>query len=130
MENNTFHYSYSAKKNKEVEGIRRKYMPKEVTDIDTLRELDKRTRRPADIFAYVFGSISAVIMGFGMSLVMTDIAEKIGLGADPMLFGVLIGGIGMLMALVNYPLYQIVMSARKKKYGAEILTLSDKIMNR
>ena len=40
-----------------------------------------------------------------------------------------IGVVGMIMAFMNYPIYQGILGSRKKKYGAEILALSDKIMN-
>ena len=110
--------------------IRAQYMEKTPSELDVLRELDAKVKRPANVFAYIFGSISAIVMGAGMSLVMTDIAEKIGLPFDPMLSGIVIGGIGMLMALINYPIYKGVLNSRKKKYGAEILKLSDKIMNK
>ena len=108
--------------------IREHYTEKQITDLDTLRELDAKVKRPANVFAYVFGSISAIIMGAGMSLIMTDIAEKIGLGIDPMIPGIVIGIVGMIMALVNYPMYKGILGSRKKKYGAKILELSDKIM--
>ena len=108
--------------------IREHYTEKQITDLDTLRELDAKVKRPANVFAYVFGSISAIIMGAGMSLIMTDIAEKIGLAVDPMLPGIVIGVVGMIMALLNYPIYKGILGSRKKKYGAKILELSDKIM--
>lgn len=38
-----------------------------------LRELDAEAKRPANIFGYVFGSVGAMVMGAGMSLVMADI---------------------------------------------------------
>ena len=108
--------------------IREHYTEKQITDLDTLRELDAKVKRPASAFAYVFGSISAIIMGAGMSLIMTDIAEIIGLTVDPMLPGIVIGVVGMIMALLNYPIYKGILGSRKKKYGAKILELSDKIM--
>ena len=108
--------------------IREHYTEKQITDLDTLRELDAKVKRPASVFAYVFGSISAIIMGAGMSLIMTDIAEKIGLGIDPMIPGIVIGIVGMIMALLNYPMYKGILGSRKKKYGTKILELSDKIM--
>ena len=110
--------------------IRAQYMEKQSCELDDLRELAKKAKRPASIFAYIFGSISAIIMGCGMSLVMTDIAEKIGLGIDPMLSGILIGVVGMVFAVVNYPIYKGILNARKKKYAADILALSEKIMNK
>ena len=108
--------------------IREHYTEKQITDLDTLRELDAKVKRPANVFAYVFGSISAIIMGAGMSLIMTDIAETIGLAVDPMLPGIVIGVVGMVMALLNYPIYKGILGSRKKKYGAKILELSNKIM--
>jgi len=33
------------------------------------------------------------------------------------------------MALLTYPIYKSIMASRRKKYGAEILALSEKIMN-
>ena len=110
--------------------IRTQYMEKTPSELDALRELDAKVKRPANVFAYVFGSISAIIMGAGMSLIMTDIADIIGFGADPMLPGIVIGIVGMFMALVNYPIYKGILGSRKKKYGAEILSLSEKIMNK
>lgn len=112
-----------------AEKIRTQYMEKEQGELDTLRELDAKVRRPANVFTYTFGSISAIIMGGGMSLIMTDIASKLGIGADPLIPGILIGVAGMAMALVNYPIYKSILSKRKKKYAPEILALSEKIIN-
>lgn len=109
--------------------IRAQYMEKEFSELDELRELDARVKRPATVFAYVFGSISAIIMGAGMSLVMTDIGSIVGMD-DVMIPGIVIGVIGMILALVNYPIYKGIMKSRKKKYGAKIIEMSDKIMNR
>jgi hypothetical protein len=110
--------------------IRTQYMEKTPSELDALRELDAKVKRPANVFAYIFGSISAIVMGTGMSLVMTDIAEQLGLTFDPMIPGIVIGVVGLGMALLTYPIYKGILNSRKKKYGAEILTLSDKIMNK
>ena len=110
-----------------VEKIRTQYMEKEATDLDALRALDAKVKRPASVFAYVFGSISAIIMGAGMSLVMTDIGASLGMG-DPMIPGIAIGIVGLAMALLTYPIYKGILGSRKKKYGAKILALSDQMM--
>ena len=109
--------------------IRTQYMEKIPSELDALRELDAKVKRPANVFAYTYGSISAIIMGAGMSLVMTEIGAIIGL-ANPLVPGILIGIVGMAMAIANYPMYKGILNSRKKKYGAEILSLSDKIMNK
>ncbi len=108
--------------------IRAQYMEKEATELDSLRALDAKVKRPANVFAYIFGSISAIVMGAGMSLVMTPIAEQIGLGGDPIIYGIVIGVVGMIMAIINYPIYKGILGSRKKKFGAKILELSNKIM--
>jgi len=109
--------------------IRAQYMEKTPSELDALRELDAKVKRPANVFAYVFGSISAIIMGAGMSLVMTTIGATIGI-PDAMIPGIVIGVLGLGMALLTYPIYKGILNSRKKKYGAEILALSDKLMNR
>ena len=107
--------------------IRTQYMEKTPSELDALRELDAKVKRPANVFAYTFGSISAIVMGAGMSLVMTDIGAAIGI-TDSLVPGIAIGVVGLGMALLTYPMYKGILNARKKKYGAEILELSDKIM--
>jgi len=113
-----------------VQKIRTQYMEKDNTenDLDMLRELDAEVKRPANLFGYIFGSIAALIMGTGMSLVMTDIGEQLGI-SNTMPLGILIGVIGMLMAIVNYPIYNKILSSRKEKYAGRILKLSEKIMS-
>ncbi len=109
--------------------IRTQYMEKQATELDELRALDTKVRRPANVFAYIFGSISAIIMGCGMSLVMTDIGAAIGL-ADALVPGIITGVIGMILAIVNYPIYKGILASRKKKYADKILELSEKIMGK
>ena len=110
-----------------VQKIRTQYTEKEHTQLDALRALDSKVKRPANIFAYIFGSISAIIMGSGMSLVMTDIGATIGM-PDAMIPGIVIGVVGMIMAITCYPIYKKILNSRRKKYAKEIIELSDKIV--
>ena len=110
-----------------VQKIRTQYTEKQHTELDELKALDAKVKKPANVFAYTYGSVSAIIMGAGMSLVMTEIGAIIGL-ASAMLPGIVIGVVGMGMALTTYPIYKKMLSARKKKYAPEILKLSEKIM--
>lgn len=109
--------------------IRTQYMEKQPSELEELRELDAAVKRPANVFAYVFGSISAVVMGCGMSLVMTDIGTTLGM-TSTMLPGIALGIVGMVLALINYPIYKSILASRKAKYADQILALSEKIMNR
>lgn len=110
-----------------VQKIRTQYTEREHTELDALKELDKKVKTPANVFAYTFGTVSALIMGSGMSLIMTDLSDTIGL-ADPMLPGLAIGIVGLLMMVINYPIYKRILAGRRKKYADHIISLSDKIM--
>ena len=110
-----------------VQKIRTQYVEKEITALDELKALDAKVNRPANVFAYLFGSIGAIIMGSGMSLVMTDVSQTIGI-QNPMLYGIIIGVVGMIMAIVNYPIYKGILTSRRKKYAEQIIAVSNQIM--
>ena len=110
-----------------VEKIRSQYTEQEHTELDELKALDAKVKKPANVFAYTYGSISAIIMGAGMSLVMTDIGAIIGL-ESAMVPGIAIGVVGLGLALSTYPIYKNMLNARKKKFASRIMALSDKIM--
>ncbi len=110
-----------------VQKIRTQYTEQEQTELDELKALDRKVRRPANLFAYIFGCLGAIIMGSGMSFVMTDLAAQLGLG-DMMVPGVLIGTVGLLMAIINYPIYKTILSSRRKRYADEVLRLSESLL--
>lgn len=112
-----------------VQKIRSRYTEKKHTEILELKKLDAKVKRPAKVFAYIFGTVGAIVMGAGMSLVMTDIAKTVGI-QNPMVYGIVIGIIGMVMAIINYPIYKSILTSRRKKYADKIIALSDKIMNK
>ena len=110
-----------------VQKIRTQYTEKQHTELDELKALDAKVKKPANVFGYVWGSVSAIIMGAGMSLVMTDVGSVVGL-ADAMIPGIIVGIVGMGMALLTYPMYKGILNARKKKYAPRILALSEQLM--
>ena len=110
-----------------VQKIRTQYTEKQHTELEELKALDAKVKKPANVFAYTYGSAGAIVMGAGMSLVMTEIGGVIGL-ASAMVPGIAVGVVGMGMALSTYPIYKKLLNSRKKKYAEEIMKLSDKIM--
>lgn len=112
-----------------VQKIRTQYTEKENSQLDELKKLDAKVKRPANVFAYTVGSLGAIIMGSGMSLVMTDIGITIGM-ENTMTSGIIIGIAGMLIAIINYPVYKKILSSRRAKYSAQIVALSDRIINK
>lgn len=110
-----------------VEKIRAEYTMKEVTPLEELKALDARVKRPANVFGYVYGSLGAIVMGSGMSMVMTEIGAILGL-KDAMPLGIALGLVGIVMVLSTYPIYKIILTSRKNQYAAEVLALSEKVM--
>ena len=59
---------------------------------------------------------------------MTEIGAIIGL-ANAMILGIVVGVIGMGMALTTYPIYKKLLNSRKKKYAPAIMQLSEKLLH-
>ena len=81
MDNNEgFNYTYSAKEQEEIKEIRKKYAAAEETEdkMAQLRRLDARVYSKASTAAIAVGIVGALILGIGMSLVMTDIGAVLG----------------------------------------------------
>ncbi len=58
---------------------------------------------------------------------MTDIGAMIGMN-ETMVPGIVIGVIGMVMALANYPIYKSILTSRKAKYADKIIALSNEML--
>ena len=110
-----------------VQKIRSQYTEREHTELDALKALDAKAKKPDKVFGYTYGSIGTIVMGAGMSLVMTDIGAMLGM-TDTLLPGIVIGIVGLVMVLTTYPIYKRILNSRKKKYASKIMELSDRIM--
>ncbi|MBO5166647.1 MAG: dihydropteridine reductase [Lachnospiraceae bacterium] len=115
-----------------VQKIRTQYTEKEHTQLDELKALDKKVKKPANIFAYTFGTIGSLVLGTGMSFAMNVIEPGtyfgITISENMMIPGIIIGLIGILMVSINYPVYKKLLGSRRNKYANDIIALSDKIM--
>ena len=112
-----------------VQKIRTQYTERQHTELDELKALDAKVKKPANVFAYTYGTAGAVVMGAGMSLGMTDIGAMIGLTAA-MAPGIAVGIVGLGMALSTYPIYKKILNSRKKKFAPRIMELSGKLMQK
>lgn len=107
-----------------AEQLANEYAPKNASKVIALRKLDRRAKLPANIFAYTFGIIFALIFGVGMCLAM----KVIGAGTPAyMVLGIAIGVIGMIGVGINYPIYKILLARGKQKYAFEIIELAREI---
>lgn len=129
MEKNqeTFTYTYSAQQQEEVQNIRKKYLPPEEDKMERLRKLHHSATQKAQVWALVLGVVGALIMGTGMSLVMTDIGAVVGLN-NALIPGIVIGVIGMIPVALAYPTYNRVLKKERQRIAPEILRLSDELM--
>ena len=118
-----FTYTYSAKENKEIQEIRKKYLPQVESKLEELIRLDKIVQVSGMVESLSVGIGGALIFGFGICLAM----QIIGNGPIMMLLGILIGIIGMVGMIVAYPLYRKVFSATKEKYTPRILELTSEL---
>ena len=131
QEKSGFTYTYSAKEQAELKRIRDKYTkPTEVEDkMARLRRLDASVTNTAQAVALVFGVIGTLILGFGMSLIMTELAEALGISKDAvMVIGIIVGIVGGTIASLAYPVYHIIVTAKRKKLAPEIIRLTDELM--
>ncbi len=130
-QNEMFHYSFSASEQQEIERIRKKYIEEtkkeNVNKLKTVKALDKSVTNKASAWSLCVGIFFALIMGFGMSLVMTDLGEKLGISSH-LILGIVIGIIGMVGVIVAYPLYQFVLKRERKKVAPQILKLTDELV--
>ncbi len=102
--------------------IKDKYVPREKSNVDTLKELDAKVHRTPMIFAITFGVIATLIMGFGMCLALEALFNVIWLG-------IIIGVIGIALMCATYPIYKHMLAKSKKENSKAILSLSDEILN-
>ena len=110
-----------------VERIRENYTERKTTKLDELKALNKRVERPAEVFAYAFGSAGALVLGTGMCLAM----KMIGAGLSfAMPLGIVVGCLGIAAVSVNYFIYKKMLASRKKKYAKEVLALTDELLNK
>ena len=121
-----FSFTYSAQQQKEVEEIRKKYLPREEDKMEQLRKLHAMPTQKAQAASLAVGVIGALILGTGMSVCLTDIGAA--LGNLAMVIGILVGVVGMVLVALAYPLYNRVLKKNRDKIAPEILRLSDELL--
>ena len=133
MENNKdgFNYTYSAKEQEEIKAIREKYFPAEESEdkMTQLRRLDRSVTQKATVVSLIFGTIGALILGFGMSLFMSNLGDILGVsGSVAILIGIIVGIVGIILVCVAYPLYNRIARKAREKIAPEIIRLTDELM--
>lgn len=122
---NQFHFKYTApteEERKEIDSIRRQYVPQEKTEtkMEKLRRLDALVKNTAIIWSLVLGVIGTLIFGLGLTMILEW---------EIWLWGIVVMVVGSVPAALAYPVYKAVLQKYKNRYGAEILRLSEELLN-
>ena len=125
-QNDSFKMTYSAQQQEEIQSIRQKYVPKEESKMDKLRALDARVSQKATMVSVIVGVIGAMILGCGMSLIMSDFGAALGVAAFPV--GIAAGVLGIALVALAYPAYQRTLKKEREKIAPQILQLTDELM--
>ncbi len=131
QEQGTFTYTYSASEQQELRRIRDKYAPPTESEdkLTRLRRLDKSVTQVATTVSLIVGITGVLILGFGMSMIMTDLSVFFGLPQNiSMVVGIIVGIFGAVIASLAYPIYNATARIRRKKLAPEIIRLADELI--
>lgn len=122
---NKFEYKYTAptiEERKEIDSIRSQYLPKDksMTKIERLRYLDKKVKDFPLILSLCFGIIGTLIFGTGLTFFLE--------WSDYWYIGIPFSLIGVCLIALAYPIYKKSLLMQKKKYSAEIIELSNELL--
>lgn len=115
-----FEFDYSAKKQKEIEEIKKKYLPKEEDKMETLRKLDRSAEQKGTMYSVIVGTIGTMLLGIGMSITMTGAAAYL-------VLGIIIGLVGIVVLVPAYPIFKKVTEEQRKKIAPQILALTEEL---
>ena len=113
---NTFSYTYSARENQEVLDIRKKYLPREESELEELMRLDSLVQTSGMVEGLSAGIGGTLIFGLGLCLTMEVIGQM-------MWLGVVIGLVGVVGILSAFPVYRSTFKKSKEKHMPRILEL-------
>ena len=122
--NNKFSFTYSAPteaERREIETIRRQYKVEEKAQggVERLRTLHSKVVGTATAISLAFGVGGTLIFGGGMALALEF---------DKLVVGIILSVIGAIPMALAYPMYKRVLDDGKRKYGDEILRLSEELL--
>lgn len=119
----SFSYSYSAKENKEVQEIRKKYLPQGESKMDELKRFDYTVQTSGIMESFCAGISGALIFGLGLCLAM----QVIGNGSFLLILGMLLVFLGTVVMIAAYPVYRKIFRKAKAKFTPRILELTNEL---
>ncbi len=123
QQQNTFEYTYTAptqQERKQIENIRKSYLPETESDLARLQRLDKKVHSIPAAVALTLGIVGTLIFGTGLALILEF---------GKTLWGIIVGAIGVVPLVLAHFVHSFILKKLKQKYGAEILSLSEKLLH-
>ena len=122
---NQFNYKYTApteEERKEIQKIKNQYLaPSQNSEskYERLKKLHAKVYQPATTVALILGIIGILIFGLGLTMVL-----EWGI----FVWGVVVMVLGCVPIALAYPVYNLIIKSGKKKYGEEIIKLSNELL--
>lgn len=123
--NEKFSFTYSAPTSDErrtIEEIRNAYLPEGLNEnkLKRLKKLNSKVKKTAMCPALFLGITGLLLFGAGMSLT---------LAYGNYVAGIAIAVIGIAVMAVAQPVHSFALKKGKEKYGKEILSLTEELLN-
>lgn len=120
-----FEYKYNAptqEERKEIDNILKDYLPEDSKEskINKLRTLDFKVKNYPIIYGLSLGIIGTLVFGTGLTCILEW---------SLILLGIIVCVIGLFVAVIAYPIYNMIYKKLKNKYSKEIIDLSNELLN-
>lgn len=119
-ESSMYAYTYSSKRNEEINNILSKYAPKEEDKMEQLRQLDQRVTQRGSVISILVGTISSLVFGIGMCCTM--------LWTSYFAAGIVIGVLGVIGVSSAYPIYNYVAKKERAKIADQVIALGNELL--
>ena len=128
---NGFSYSYSAREQEEIKRIRKKYAEDSArtdeSSIERLRRLDASVTKKGTTVSLIVGTLGSILMGSGMSLVMTDLGAFLP-GMLSLFIGIAVGVVGIVGVALAYPIYKAITKKERERIAPEVLRITEELL--
>ena len=128
---NGFSYSYSAREQEEIKRIRKKDAEDSArtdeSSIERLRRLDASVTKKGTTVSLIVGTLGSILMGSGMSLVMTDLGALLP-DLLALFLGLAVGVVGIVGVALAYPIYKAITKKERERIAPEVLRISEELL--
>ena len=128
---NGFSYSYSAREQEEIKRIRKKYAEDSArtdeSSIERLRRLDASVTKKGTTVSLIVGTLGSILMGSGMSLVMTDLGALLPEMLS-LFIGIAVGVVGIVGVALAYPIYKAITKKERERIAPEVFRISEELL--